>query len=233
MTIELLAIDGIGEVAVGADLVHLIIDGLRASNVELAEGDILVVTHKVVSKAEGAMVEIGEDDDAYRELVESEAASVLRRRGELMIAETRHGFVCANAGVDRSNVPRGWAALLPRDPDASAHALRTRLEYETGVPCAVIISDTFGRAWRRGIVDVAVGVSGMPAVVDLRGTQDSQGRILQVTEVALADEVAAAAELAMGKAAEIPVVVVRGVSYEPASGRGTDLVRDPSEDFFR
>jgi len=233
VTIELLAIDGIGEVAVGADLVHLIIDGLRASNVELAEGDILVVTHKVVSKAEGAMVEIGEDDDAYRELVESEAASVLRRRGELMIAETRHGFVCANAGVDRSNVPRGWAALLPRNPDASAHALRTRLEYETGVPCAVIISDTFGRAWRRGIVDVAVGVSGMPAVVDLRGTQDSQGRILQVTEVALADEVAAAAELAMGKAAEIPVVVVRGVSYEPAEGRGTDLVRDPSEDFFR
>jgi coenzyme F420-0:L-glutamate ligase/coenzyme F420-1:gamma-L-glutamate ligase len=233
VTIELLAIDGIGEVAVGADLVHLIIDGLRASNVELAEGDILVVTHKVVSKAEGAMVEIGEGDNAYRELVESEAASVLRRRGELMIAETRHGFVCANAGVDRSNVPRGWAALLPRDPDASAHALRTRLEYETGVPCAVIISDTFGRAWRRGIVDVAVGVSGMPAVVDLRGTQDSQGRILQVTEVALADEVAAAAELAMGKAAEIPVVVVRGVSYEPAAGRGTDLVRDPSEDFFR
>lgn len=233
MTIELLSISGIGEVAVGADLAHLITDGLRASNVELAEGDILVVTHKVVSKAEGAMVEIGEDDDAYRELVESEAASVLRRRGELMIAETRHGFVCANAGVDRSNVPRGWAALLPRDPDASAHALRTRLEYETGVPCAVIISDTFGRAWRRGIVDVAVGVSGMPAVVDLRGTQDSQGRILQVTEVALADEVAAAAELAMGKAAEIPVVVVRGVSYEPAAGLGIDLVRDPGEDFFR
>lgn len=232
MTIELLPITGIDEIEVGADLASILIDGLRASSVDLAEGDIVVVTHKVVSKAEGAIVEIG-DDDAYRELVESEAASVLRRRGDLIIAETRHGFVCANAGVDRSNVPHGWAALLPRDPDASAQALRIRLERETGMACAVIISDTFGRAWRRGIVDVAIGVSGMPAVVDLRGTRDSQGRILKVTEVALADEVAAAAELAMGKAAEIPAVVVRGVPYAPASGRGTDLVRDPADDFFR
>lgn len=233
MTIELLPIGGIGEVETGADLAGLIIDGLRVSDVELADGDIIVVTHKVVSKAEGAMVEIGDDDAVYRELVESEAASVLRRRGELIIAESRHGFVCANAGVDRSNVPLGWAALLPRDPDISARALRSRLEHETGVPCAVIISDTFGRAWRRGIVDVAIGVSGMPAVADLRGTRDTQGRTLQVTEVALADEVAAAAELAMGKAAAIPVVVVRGVSYERSEGRGADLVRHPSEDFFR
>lgn len=233
MSIELLAVTGIGEVEAGADLTKLIIDGLRTSDIHLADGDIVVVTHKVVSKAEGAMAEIGHDEPAYRELVESEAASVLRRRGDLIIAETHHGFVCANAGVDRSNVPEGWAALLPRDPDASAHALRVSIERATGRHLAVIMSDTFGRAWRRGIVDVAIGVSGMPAVVDLRGTHDSQGRTLQVTEVALADEVAAAAELVMGKAAEIPVVVVRGVSYEPSEGRGADLVRHPTEDFFR
>lgn len=233
MTIELMPVAGVGEVEVGADLAGLVIDALRASPVELTNGDIVVVTHKVVSKAEGSMVEIGEDEGAYHRLVESEAVSVLRRRGDLVIAETRHGFVCANAGVDRSNVPLGWAALLPRDPDASAHGLRTHLEREFGVQCAVIVSDTFGRAWRRGIVDVAIGVSGMPAVVDLRGTRDSHGRTLEVTEVALADEVAAAAELAMGKAGATPVVVVRGVPYQPSAGRGTDLVRDPSEDFFR
>jgi coenzyme F420-0:L-glutamate ligase/coenzyme F420-1:gamma-L-glutamate ligase len=233
VTVELLPISGIGEVEAGADLAQLIIDGLHTSDLELTDGDIVVVTHKVVSKAEGAMVEIGDDEATYRELVESEAVSVLRRRGDLIIAETRHGFVCANGGVDRSNVPLGWAALLPRDPDASAHGLRTRLEREAGASCAVIISDTFGRAWRRGIVDVAIGISGMPAMVDLRGTRDAQGRTLQVTEVAVADEVAAAAELAMGKACGIPVVVVRGVSYEPAPGRGAELVRDPGEDFFR
>jgi coenzyme F420-0:L-glutamate ligase/coenzyme F420-1:gamma-L-glutamate ligase len=175
-----------------------------------------------------------DDRDARRRLVESESVRVLRRRGDLIISETRHGFVCANAGVDLSNVGPGQAALLPVDPDRSARGIRDALRARRRVDVAVVVSDTFGRPWRAGLTDVAIGVAGLAALVDLRGERDTFGRELQVTEVAVGDEVAAAAELVMRKTARIPAAIVRGL--EPGwlrEGSGRELVRPPSEDLFR
>jgi len=205
-----------------------------ASSVGLEEGDVVIVTQKVVSKAEGRLVEV-DPATGHKPLVESESVRILRRRGDLVIAETRHGLVCANAGVALSNVDEGWAALLPEDPDRSARRLRDALVHRFGVDVAVLVSDTFGRPWRRGVTDVAIGVAGLRPVVDLRGTEDALGRELQVTEVAVADEIAAAAELVMGKSSGIAVAVVRGVDpdwFGPGSVSG-DLVRRPDEDLFR
>ena len=166
-------------------------------------------------------------------LVESEAVSIVRRRGDLVIAETKHGFICANAGVDRSNVEDGTVVLLPEDPDRSAHRIRNRLEKTHDVSVAVIISDTFGRPFRHGLTDVAIGISGVPGVIDLKGTKDWKGRVLEVTEIAVADEIASAADLVMGKAEGIPAAVVRGWHGPRGEGRGSDLVRPVSEDLFR
>ena len=228
--IEIFPVPGLPEVEPGDDLPALIFAAL--SPLGPRAGDILVVTHKVVSKAEGAMAPAPTDED-YRKVVESEAAAIVRRRGDMVIAVTRHGFVCANAGVDRSNVTGDRAVLLPRDPDRSAHLIRTRLQMALGIDLAVIISDTFGRAWRTGVVDVAIGVSGLNPIMDLRGQADMHGRILEVTEVALADEVAAAAELAMGKSTGVAAALVRGVVYDSGPGRAAELVRNPAEDMFR
>jgi coenzyme F420-0:L-glutamate ligase/coenzyme F420-1:gamma-L-glutamate ligase len=201
---------------------------------EPCSGDVVVVTHKIVSKAEGAVRRIeGDEEEFKKRLVEEEAVAIVRRRGNLIIAETKHGFICANAGVDRSNAEPGTMILLPDDPDRSAHRIRTRLERRFGVELAVIISDTFGRPWRRGLVDVAIGVSGLQAIVDLAGTEDWSGRTLEVTEVAVADELGCAADLVMGKAAGIPAALVRGYEGPRGEGRGRDLVRPPEEDLFR
>ncbi len=224
---------GVPEVEPGADLPALLLDAAAGSGVDLAHGDVVVVTHKVVSKAEGAVAEVGDDHTGYRRLVEAEAAAILRRRGELVVTVTPHGFVCANAGVDRSNAAPGTVVLLPRDPDRSAHAIRSRLERATGARLAVVVTDTFGRAWRTGLVDVAIGVSGIPALLDLRGERDSQGRELAVTIVAIADEIAAAADLVMGKAEGIPAAVVRGLAVPAGDGRAADLIRPAAEDLFR
>ncbi len=232
MTVEIIPVSGIGEVGAGDDLATLILGALEREDVALRNGDILVVTHKVVSKAEGALVAAA-DAEARRAIIEREAVRIIRRRGDLLIAETRHGLVCANAGVDASNVPDGWVALLPADPDRSAHRLRAQLGKATGTVLAVVITDTFGRPWRRGLTDVAIGVSGMEPIADHRGSRDSFGRTLEVTEVALADEVAAAAELVMGKTRSIPAAVVRGVPWIPADGTAGELVRPPGEDLFR
>ena len=198
-------------------------------------GDVLVVTHKIVSKAEGAVREIAGDEEEFRrELIAEVSASIVRRRGDLVIAETRHGFVCANAGIDRSNAAEGTLILLPEDPDRSAHRIRVRLRQTTGVDIPVIISDTFGRPWRVGLTDVAIGLSGLSPILDLRGERDWTGRELEVTEIAVADELAAAADLVMGKASGIPAALVRG--YEgprSESGRASDLVRPVEEDLFR
>jgi coenzyme F420-0:L-glutamate ligase/coenzyme F420-1:gamma-L-glutamate ligase len=195
-----------------------------------------VVTQKVVSKAEGRLVELDHaDPDAKAALVERESVRVLRRRGELIVSETRHGFVCANAGVDLSNVADGTAALLPEDPDLSARRLRASLGHALGVDIGVIVSDTFGRAWRRGVTDVAIGCAGIAAIVDLKGTRDAGGRELVATEICVADEIAGAAELVMGKDRGIPVAIVRGVPaawMRPASVRA-EIVRPPDEDLFR
>lgn len=224
-------IEGIGEVETGDDLATMILDAIERAGERLVDGDVVVVTHKVVSKQEGRVVEIA-DDTEYRALVHDEAATVIRRRGDLVITQTRHGFICANAGVDRSNVAPGFAVLLPVDPDRSAHRIRAMLERETGARIGVVITDTFGRPWRRGLVDVAIGASGVVAIDDLVGTTDTHGNELRVTEVAVVDEIAAAADLAMGKATGIPVVVVRGLDLA-GDGRARDLVRPADEDMFR
>jgi coenzyme F420-0:L-glutamate ligase/coenzyme F420-1:gamma-L-glutamate ligase len=233
VSLSVFPVAGIGDVHSGDDLAALIVEAIEASDLSIARRDVLVITHKVVSKAEGAVVEGVWTDADYRRLVEREATAVVRRRADLVIAETHHGFVCANAGVDRSNTSPGTAVLLPADPDRSAHRLRQKFEQAFGVDLGVVISDTFGRAWRRGVVDVAIGVSGVEAVVDHRGTTDTYGRVLEATEVALADEIAAAADLVMGKATGIPVAVVRGIKSDGAGGRAADLVRRPEEDLFR
>ncbi|HEV2310283.1 MAG TPA: coenzyme F420-0:L-glutamate ligase, partial [Acidimicrobiia bacterium] len=212
MTLTIIPVTGLPEVRPGNELAVLVDDAARGQGTPLADGDCVVITQKVVSKAEGRLVELDPDDrDARRRLVEAESVRVLRRRGDLIISETRQGFVCANAGVDLSNVEEGQAALLPVDADRSARHIRDALRARTGVDAAVIVSDTFGRAWRHGLTDVAIGVAGLAAVVDLRGATDGLGRELQVTEVAVADEIAGAAELVMGKAARVAAAIVRGL----------------------
>jgi coenzyme F420-0:L-glutamate ligase/coenzyme F420-1:gamma-L-glutamate ligase len=232
VTISILPVTGIPEVQPG----DVLADHIAAAGVTLHDGDVLVVTQKVVSKAEGRVEEIDPGDPlAHKVIVEREAVRVLRRRGDLIITETAQGFVCANAGVDLSNVDDGFAALLPIDADRSARRIRDGLRARLGVSVGVIVSDTFGRPWRRGVTDVAIGCAGVAAVVDLRGTTDAGGRELQVTEVCLADELAAAAELVMGKATGVPVAVIRGV--DPAHLReasvAAEIVRPPAEDLFR
>jgi len=229
--ISLLPVTGMPEIHPGDELASLITERFT-----LEAGDVVVVTQKVVSKAEGRLVAVDPDDPlSHKVLVHQEAVRILRRRGELLMTETRHGFVCANAGVDLSNVERGWAALLPVDSDRSARHIRDGLRARAGVEVGVIVSDTFGRTWRRGVTDVAIGSAGVACVVDLRGTTDALGRELQVTEVCVADELAAAAELVMGKALGVPVAVVRGV--DPAWLRDSsvqkEIVRPYQEDLFR
>jgi coenzyme F420-0:L-glutamate ligase/coenzyme F420-1:gamma-L-glutamate ligase len=241
--IELHPVTGLPEVTPGDDLA-----GLLAERAELADGDILVVAQKVVSKAEGRlrdMREITPSDQALEiarrngsdprqvQAVIDESVRLVRTE-RVIIAETRHGFICANAGVDHSNVPGGEIlCLLPVDPDASAAGLRERLRELTGRTVAVIVSDTFGRAWRIGIQNVALGVAGMPAVVDYRGRDDDFGRTMVGTVVAIADELAGAAELAMGKTDRVPAVVIRGYRAEGDPGTGRQLIRPPEEDMFR
>jgi coenzyme F420-0:L-glutamate ligase/coenzyme F420-1:gamma-L-glutamate ligase len=231
VTIDLIPVTGFPEVRPGDDLAAMI-----AGLADLRAGDVVVVTQKVVSKAEGRLVAVDpEDPTSHKGLVEQEAVRVMRRRGELVMTETAHGFVCANAGVDLSNVERGWAALLPVDPDRSARRIRDGLRARTGVEVAVIVSDTFGRTWRRGVTDVAIGTAGIAAVVDLRGTSDALGRELVVTEVCVADELAGAAELVMGKSAGVPVALIRGVeaSWLRESSVSSEIVRPHEEDLFR
>jgi len=228
-SLTIMPVIGIGEIRPGDDLAAVISEAA-----ELLDGDVLVVTQKVVSKAEGRLVQV-DPKIGHKPLVIKESARVLRRRGDLIISETKHGFVCANAGIDLSNVEAGKAALLPLDSDRSARGIRDALTHRFGVDVAVVISDTFGRPWRRGVTDVAIGSAGLRPIVDLRGTNDALGRELQVTEVAVVDEIASAAELVMGKADGVPVAIVRGVepSWFGDGGVVADVVRDPGEDLFR
>jgi coenzyme F420-0:L-glutamate ligase/coenzyme F420-1:gamma-L-glutamate ligase len=213
----------------GDDLAALLGDAVEQAG-GLEEGDVLVVAQKVVSKAEGRV----ERADDHVAVILREARAVRRRRGDLVIAETEHGFVCASAGVDRSNAPaEGWLVLLPRDPDASAAALREALTARFGVAPAVVVSDSFGRAWRQGTTDVAIGVAGMRPLLDLRGTRDARGYELRTTMVAVADELAGAAELVMGKAGGVPAALVRGYRVPPGDGSARDLVMPPERDLFR
>jgi len=229
-------VEGIGEIVPGDQLGDIIVTACSAEpNGPLLDNDVLIVTQKIVSKAEGRLVPIDADDPlSHKVLVEQEARRVVRRRGDLIITETKHGFICANSGIDLSNVERGYAALLPLDSDRSARRIRDIVRAKLGINVGVIVSDTFGRPWRKGLTDVAIGVAGIAGVVDLRGTEDALGRVMQVTEVAVADELASMGELVMGKSDGVPVSVIRGA--DPSWFRDSsveELVRPASEDLFR
>ena len=231
MKLEILPIEGIGEIRPGDDLATVIGDTGAVQS-----GDILVVTQKIVSKAENQLVGIDPSDPlSHKPLVEAESVRIIRRRGDLIISETKHGFVCANAGIDLSNVERGQAALLPEDSDRSARRIRDGLRGRYDLDVGVIISDTFGRPWRRGLTDVSIGSAGVAPILDLRGTEDALGREMQVTEVCLVDELACAAELVMGKATNVPVAIVRGgdASWFRSGSTVDEIVRNPAEDLFR
>lgn len=225
--IRIVPVTGVPEVRAGDDLGALLVDATRS--LPLLDADVLVVTQKVVSKAEGRVTPSGERAAALA----AETKRVLRRSGGMVIAETAHGFVCANAGIDASNVPGDDVVLLPLDPDASARRIRSRVAALTGTDVAVVVSDTFGRAWRLGQTDVAIGVAGIDPFVDYRGTTDAQGREMSATRICVADELAGAAEMVMGKAEGVCAAVVRGARVVPGRGAATQIVRPPSEDLFR
>jgi coenzyme F420-0:L-glutamate ligase/coenzyme F420-1:gamma-L-glutamate ligase len=237
--ISLIPLTGIGEIEPGTDLAGAVAEALAPGHEggpTLEPGDVVVVTQKVVSKAEGRLVPIDLDDPtAKTTLIEQESVRILRRRGDLVISETAHGFICANAGIDLSNVAEGTAALLPEDSDRSARRIRAGLRHLCAVDVGVIISDTFGRTWRRGVTDVAIGCAGVAAVVDLRGTLDANGRELMATELCVADELASAAELVMGKDRGIPAAIVRGVpaAWLRRASVSQEIIRPPDEDLFR
>lgn len=226
--VTVIPLTGLPEVQPGEDLAALLGAAIeRAGGLE--EGDVLVVAQKAVSKAEGR---VEQTDDVVAAILR-EARAVRRRRGDLVIAETQHGFVCASAGVDRSNAPgEGWIVLLPEDPDASAARLRTALGERFGSAPAVIVSDSFGRAWRQGTTDVAIGVAGMRPLLDLRGERDARGYELHSTVIAVADELAGAGELVMGKASGVPAAIVRGYAVPPGDGSAKELVIPPERDLF-
>ncbi len=225
--IQVVPLEGIPEVRPGDDLAALLGDAVE--KVGLSEGDVVVLSQKVVSKAEGRL----ERTDDHLAVILREARAVRRRRDDLVIAETEHGFVCASAGVDRSNTPgEGWVVLLPRDPDASAAAIRDALAARFGVAPAVIVTDSFGRAWRQGTTDVAIGLAGMRPLLDLRGEKDARGRPLESTEIAVADELAGAAELVMGKTRGVPAALIRGYAVPAGEGSARELVMPPERDLF-
>jgi coenzyme F420-0:L-glutamate ligase/coenzyme F420-1:gamma-L-glutamate ligase len=241
--LEVLALHHDGEIATGADLAALVL----AAAPPLRDGDVVVVAHKAVSKSEGRVADLAAVEPSARalelsaeggdprmaELVLRESRRIVRRRAGLLIAETHHGFVCASAGIDRSNGPANdWVVLLPVDPDASAAGLRTELERRTGARLAVVVADTMGRALRRGIVGTAIGVSGVEAVRHYAGAADPTGYELRTTAVAVADELAAAADLVLGKLERVPAALIRGYGAS-GDGSGQDLVRDAAEDLFR
>jgi len=224
--LRVVPIAGLPEIGVDHDIAEEIV---AHSPISLADGDVIVVTQKIVSKAEGRLVPAAERDSA----IASESVRILRRSGGMRISETRHGFVCANAGVDASNVPEDQLALLPVDPDASARRLRSRFEHLAGVDVGVIVSDTFGRAWRLGQTDVAIGVAGIDPFVDHRGSHDSYGRELTATRICAADELAGAAELVMGKTEGIAAAVIRGARVPRGRGAAAEIPRAPADDLFR
>lgn len=247
--LTLIGLTGLPEIQAGDDLGALIVEAARRLDLALQPNDILVVTQKVVSKAEGRVVPLRDvspspaahtwaaclgKDPRLVELIIREARRIVRMDHGLLLAETAHGFVCANAGVDRSNLPgEDVASLLPLDPDGSAEAIRDRIRVRSGADVAILISDTFGRPWREGLTNVAIGLSGLLPLQDYRDASDDFGRPLKATTIAVADELAAAAELVMGKTRRIPAVLIRGYPYAKGEGRASLLLRPPVQDLFR
>lgn len=246
--VRVIGISGLPQVTAGDDLGDLIVQAVRGVALEIENKDVFVVAQKVVSKAEGRIVSLDSvrpsfqarswaethGKDARRiEVVLAQTRRIVRMEKGILVVETKHGFVCANAGVDSSNVPGGVVTLLPKDPDLSAKRMRDSLERVFGVTLGIIISDTVGRPWREGIVNVALGVAGLSPFLDYHGQRDRFGRRLESTRIAVADELAAAAELVMGKTREIPVAVVRGFDYCEGEGSGREMIRPAEQDLFR
>jgi coenzyme F420-0:L-glutamate ligase/coenzyme F420-1:gamma-L-glutamate ligase len=246
--IQIFPVAGLPEIKAGDHLANLIVSACAKRNLRIAKGDIFVIAHKIVSKAEGRMIYLDsvapseqaiqwarpfQKDPRLVQLILNESARIVRMDRGVIISETRHGFVCANAGVDSSNVPEGHAVLLPEDPDASARSLQKTLTKAFAASIGVIISDTFGRPWREGIVNVALGVAGTIAIEDYRGKRDTAGKTMTATLIARADEIASAAELVMGKTDGVPVALVRGVTRTSNRGTGRDLIRPAGKDLFR
>ena len=229
------SVPNVPEIHEGDDVVAALLRALDESGMELRDRDLVTITSKVVSKSEGRVVPCDGSDEQKVALIEGEARRILRRRGTLRITETKHGFVCANAGIDLSNTSDGTAVLLPVDPDRTARRYRAELRQRRGVDVAVIITDTFGRVWRQGVTDVGLGSAGLRPVLDLRGTTDATGRVLEATEVAIVDEIAGAVNLVLGKAAGTPFAVVRGLdaSFFGEGSVQEHVVRRPTDDLFR
>ncbi len=233
--LHIFAVVGVGPVQQGDDLVELFLKALEEQGEKVLANDLVVVTSKVVAKSEGRVVSFDGSEAHKLDLIEQESVRVLRRRGSLRITETPHGFINANAGVDLSNTSDGTAVLLPTDPDRSARRFRADLRRVRNVDVAVIVTDTFGRVWREGVTDVAIGSAGIRPILDLRGTHDANGRLLEATEVAIADEIAGAANLVLGKALGTPFAVVRGLD-QSFFGEGSvreNIVRSANDDLFR
>ena len=228
--IRIIPVEGIPEIKVDDNLAEITFDVLNKSEIGIEKNDIFIVTQKIVSKSEGMERDLSNYD--FEELLQSESKKIIRKRGDLVIAKTHHGFICANAGIDRSNVKKNSALLLPEDPNKSADKFRKRFESLANLPIAAIISDTFGRAWRKGQVNFAIGSSGISPIDSYIGKLDSFDNELNATEIAVIDELASAAELVMKKTIDIPIAIIRGVDYKSSKLNANELIREDNEDFF-
>ena len=228
--IRIIPIEGIPQIKVGDNLAEITFNVLSKSEIGIEKNDIFIVTQKIVSKSEGMERNLSNYD--FEELLQSESKKIIRKRGDLVIAKTHHGFICANAGIDKSNVKKNSALLLPEDPNKSADKFRKRFESLANLPIAVIISDTFGRAWRKGQVNFAIGSSGISPIDSYIGKLDSFDNELNATEIAVIDELASAAELVMKKTIDIPIAIIRGVDYKSSKLNANELIREDNEDFF-
>ena len=228
--VRIIPIEGIPEIKVDDNLAEITFDVLNKSEIGIEKNDIFIVTQKIVSKSEGMERDLSNYD--FEQLLQSESKKIIRKRGDLVIAKTHHGFICANAGIDKSNVKKNSALLLPEDPNKSADKFRKRFESLANLPIAVIISDTFGRAWRKGQVNFAIGSSGISPIDSYIGKLDSFDNELNATEIAVIDELASAAELVMKKTIDIPIAIIRGVDYKSSKLNANELIREDNEDFF-
>ena len=228
--IKIIPIEGIPEIKVDDNLAEITFNVLSKSEIGIEKNDIFIVTQKIVSKSEGMERDLSNYD--FEQLLQSESKKIIRKRGDLVIAKTHHGFICANAGIDKSNVKKNSALLLPEDPNKSADKFRKRFESLANLPIAVIISDTFGRAWRKGQVNFAIGSSGISPIDSYIGKLDSFDNELNATEIAVIDELASAAELVMKKTIDVPIAIIRGVDFKSSKLNASELIRDDNEDFF-
>ena len=228
--VSILPVMNLPEFDTGHEIVEELIGKLEENKISLEDSDVIVITQKIISKVEGRKIDINKED--LEEVIKKESLQIIRKRGETIIAQTKHGFICANAGIDKSNIEEGFALLLPEDPDKTSRDIRKKIEHQTGKKISVIICDTFGRAWRKGQTNVAIGSSGIEPLESYIGEKDTFDNELFATEIAIVDELAGAAELVMKKSDNIPIVIIKGVKYNISDLGVDELIRNPQEDFF-